>query len=62
MPFRSNGKPLTDFLHGSTEKTGRSAPHNRMGKYNTDIKDKYRFDLFDWLCSENGKKKIKLDE
>ena len=33
---------------------------NRMSKYNTDIKDKYRFDLFDWLCSEKGKKKINL--
>ena len=33
---------------------------NRMSKYNTDTKDKYQFDLFDWLCSEKGKKKINL--
>ena len=31
-----------------------------MGKYNTDIKDKYQFDLFDWFRSEKGKKKISL--
>ena len=31
---------------------------NRMSKYKTDIKDKYQFDLFDWFCSEMGKKKI----
>ena len=31
-----------------------------MGKYNTDIKDKYQFHLFAWLSSEKGKKKIKL--
>ena len=31
---------------------------NRIGKYNTDITDKYQFYLFDWLCSEKGKKKI----
>ena len=24
----------------------------------TDIKDKYQFDLFNWLCSEKDKKKI----
>ena len=24
----------------------------------TDIKDKYQFDLFGWLCSEKSKKKI----
>ena len=30
---------------------------NRMSKYNTDTEDKYQFDLFDWLCSEKGKKK-----
>ena len=33
---------------------------NRMSKYNTDTKDKYQFDLFDWLCSEKDKKKINL--
>ena len=33
---------------------------NRMSKYNTDTKDKYQFDLFGWLCSEKGKKKINL--
>ena len=33
---------------------------NRMSKYKTDIKDKYQFDLFDWFCSEKGKKKINL--
>ena len=26
------------------------ANRNSMGKYNTDIKGKYQFDLFDWLC------------
>ena len=26
----------------------------------TDIKDKYQFDLFDWLCFEKGKEKINL--
>ena len=31
-----------------------------MGKHNTDIEEKYQFDLFDWLCSENGKNKINL--
>ena len=31
-----------------------------MSKYKTDIKDKYQFDLFDWFCSEKGKKKINL--
>ena len=30
---------------------------NRMENI-TDIKDKYQFDLFDWLCSEKSKKKI----
>ena len=33
---------------------------NRMSKYNIDIKDKYQFDLLDWLCSEKGKKKTNL--
>ena len=33
---------------------------NRKGKYNTDIKDKYQFDLLDWLYSEKGMKKINL--
>ena len=31
-----------------------------MSKYNTEIKDKHQFDLFDWLCSEKGKNKINL--
>ena len=31
-----------------------------MGKYNTDIKDEYQFDLFDWLCSEKDKMEINL--
>ena len=34
--------------------------HSSRMRYNTDIKDKYQFDLFDWLCSEKGKKKINL--
>ena len=33
---------------------------NRIDKYNADIKDKYQFDVFDWLCFEKGKKKINL--
>ena len=33
---------------------------NRMSKYNIDVKDKYWFDLFDWLRSEMGKKKLNL--
>ena len=33
---------------------------NRKGKYKTDIKDKYQFDLLDWLYSEKGMKKINL--
>ena len=33
---------------------------NRVGKYNTDIMDKYQFNLFDWLCSEKDKKKVNL--
>ena len=32
----------------------------RMSKYNTDVKDKHYFDLFDWLCFEKGKKKLNL--
>ena len=31
-----------------------------MDKCNTDIKDKYQLDLFNWLCSEKGKRKINL--
>ena len=34
--------------------------HSNRMRHNTDIKDKYQFDLFDWLCSEKGKKKISL--
>ena len=31
-----------------------------MGKYNKDIKGKFQFDLFDWLCCEKSKGKINL--
>ena len=31
-----------------------------MSKYKADIKYKYQFDLFDWFCTEKGKKEIKL--
>ena len=34
--------------------------HSSRMRYSTDIKDKYQFDLIDWLCSEKSKKKINL--
>ena len=32
----------------------------KLDKYNIYMKDKYQFDLFDWLYFEMGKKKIHL--
>ena len=53
------GKLQYSFSMNELEKLEEVHP-NRMGKYNTDIKDKYQFDLFDWLFSKKGNKKINL--
>ena len=42
------------FSMDQLEKLEEGHPY-RISKYNTDIKDKYQFDLFDWLCSEKSK-------
>ena len=47
------------FGMNQLEKLEKSHP-SRTSKYNADIKNKYWFDLFDWLCSEKGKKKLNL--